>query len=121
MNKLNFILVIFVFGYSCSKNKTTSYEKFIPAPCSDTIYFNSEVKQPIIDKSCNVSNCHDSTTAAFGIDYSTHDKIVPITHGLYKSMAHDSGFIPMPSIDVRLHDSLLQKCYCWIQQGKLNN
>lgn len=115
-------VLILMFGFlSCKKDSPASFEPFIPDPCGDTIYFQSEVKGPIIDLSCNVVDCHDAISAAAGIDYSTHAKIVPITHGMYKTMAHDSGFIPMPSADVRLHDTLLQKCYCWIQQGKLDN
>ena len=119
---MRFLIIILALAFvSCRKDSAEAYEPFFPLSCGDSIFFQSEVKGPIIDMTCNVTNCHNELTAANGIDYSTHTKIVPITHGLYKSMAHDSGFVPMPSAEVRVADSLLQKCYCWIQQGKQNN
>ena len=121
INKVILLSILIFAINSCRKDPISKFEKFDPAPCSDTIYFNQEVQLQIVDVSCNVSNCHDSVSAAHGLDYSSHEKIVPLTHGMYKSMAHDSGFIPMPSAEVRLPDSLLQKFYCWIQQGRLDN
>lgn len=119
MRLFGLVLCLSIIG--CQKEATSKYEVFTPQACSDTIYFQSEVKGPLIDLSCSVVNCHDQLTSANNIDYSSHANIVPITHAMYKSMAHDSGFVPMPSAENRVADSLLQKCYCWIQQGRLNN
>jgi len=124
-SKIKYVFSIFSLScsilISCQKEPTSKFDKFTPDPCSDSVFFNSEIMPQIINKSCSNSSCHNSTWEVDGLDFTSHDKIVPITHSMYKAMAHDSGYIPMPSAEVRIADSLIQKFYCWIQQGKLNN
>lgn len=124
MNSKKYIYRLFVlssFVFSCQKNQSSKFDKFIPEPCTDSVSFNNEILPQIINKTCSNTSCHNSISEPSGLDFTVHEKIVPITHSMYKSMAHDSGYIPMPSEDVRIADSLIQKFYCWIQQGKKNN
>ena len=98
-----------------------SYEKYNPVPCIDSVSFSQEIKPELMDNYCNTSGCHDSQTAAGGIDLSNHEQIALNTHKSWFAMEHDTGYIPMPSPYIRIPDSLFQKFHCWIQQGKPNN
>lgn len=103
---------------SCTKEKTP--EPFIPEPCSETISYNEVIVPEIIDASCNVMGCHDAT-AAGGREFTSHALVSETTDPLYRAMAHEDGYIAMPFGGTKLEDSLVQKFYCWIQQGRLDN
>lgn len=114
------IPIIFLSFYSCLKDHSAGYVKYQPAICNDTIYYDTEIRAEIIDKSCNVAGCHDITTAG-GLKYTNHSEVSAMTHPMYLSIIHDTAVSSMPYSTVRLPDSLLNKFYCWIQQGRLNN
>ena len=110
---------LFVVAFlSCSKDEMV--EPFVPEACGDTVSYNQEIVPEIIDKSCNVTGCHDAT-AAGGRELTSHFLVSQNTDPLYRVMAHEEGWVAMPVGQERLADSLLQKCYCWIQQGRLEN
>lgn len=107
---------------SCSKNKVTE-EPFVPVSCgTDTISYNNEIVPQIIDLSCNVAGCHDATAEA-DWELTSHALVSANTDPLYRVISHDANYDykAMPLDQPRLADSLLQKFYCWIQQGRLNN
>ncbi|MEO9533490.1 MAG: hypothetical protein ABJG68_00715 [Crocinitomicaceae bacterium] len=115
------ILICFIGAIlllSCTKDNTP--EPFVPEPCSDTISYNEEIVPQIIDLSCNVAGCHDAT-AAGSRELTSHSLVSENTDPLYRAMAHQEGYIPMPFEGEQIADSLLQKFYCWIQQGRLDN
>jgi hypothetical protein len=107
-----------VLFLSCTKDETP--EPFVPAPCGDTISYNQEIVPQIINQSCNVMGCHDAT-ASGGKELTSHALVSLNTDPLYRAMAHQEGYIPMPLEGEMIADSLLQKFYCWIQQGRLDN
>lgn len=116
----NALFIITIILVSCSKTKTVE-EPFAPSACGiDTISYGAEVVPEIIDLSCNVAGCHD-VSAEGGLELTSHALVSANTHALYTSMSHGDGFEPMPVDQPRIADSLLQKFYCWIQQGRLNN
>ncbi|NOQ74089.1 MAG: hypothetical protein GQ574_18930 [Crocinitomix sp.] len=115
------LFVLFIFlSFSCRKDPTVGYVKYQPAKCNDTVYYDAEIRVEIIDKSCNVAGCHDAT-AAGGLSYTNHAEVSAMTHPMYLTIIHDTAAPPMPYPTERLPDSLLNKFYCWIQQGRLNN
>lgn len=116
----NTLFIMTIILVSCSKNKSNE-EPFVPLACgTDTISYNSEIVPEIINISCNVAGCHDATAEA-GWELTSHALVSANTNPLYTSTAHGDGFKPMPLDQPRIADSLLQKFYCWIQQGRLNN
>lgn len=112
------MIILCVICTSCQKSETTP---FVPEDCgTDTISYNQEIVPEILDASCNVSGCHDATGKA-GYELTNHSLVSSDTDPLYRVMAHEDGYKPMPPSSDRLPDSLLQKFYCWIQQGRLDN
>lgn len=113
------ILIIIPFFFSCNKNKAD--EPFVPTACDpDTISYSQEIVPQIIDQSCNTTGCHDATGKG-GWTLTTHAEVIVNTDILFRTMAHEDGYSPMPRNQPQLADSLIQKFYCWIQQGRLNN
>ncbi|MFT5823332.1 MAG: hypothetical protein ACI8ZM_004593 [Crocinitomix sp.] len=120
-NHMKWIFIIFtLLLFSCRKDPTVGYVKYQPAKCNDTIYYDAEIRTEIIDKSCNISGCHDAS-ATGGLSYTNHAEVSAMTHPMYLTIIHDTAVSPMPYPNERLPDSLLNKFYCWIQQGRLNN
>lgn len=103
---------------ACNKSDA---EPFTPEPCgTDTISYSQEIVPQIIDVSCNVAGCHDAT-AKGGVELTSHTLVSSDTDPLYRTMSHEDGWKPMPPNQNRIADSLLQKFYCWIQLGRLDN
>lgn len=106
---------------ACKKDITEGrFQPFTPAPCGDTISFQNEVVPQIINVSCNVSNCHDASNAG-GLTYSNHSEISANTHPMYLALIQDESTSSIHLAQPAAPDSLKQKFYCWIQQGRLNN
>ncbi|MFT4601213.1 MAG: hypothetical protein ACI857_001391 [Arenicella sp.] len=116
-------VIILVFGVlilvGCEKDPEPLLP-FVPVTCSDIISYNNEIVPQIIDLSCNVTGCHDATAAA-DWELTSHALVSANTDPLYRVMAQEAGYVPMPLNQERIADSLLQKFYCWIQQGRLDN
>jgi hypothetical protein len=72
-----------------------AYVKHVPASCSDTVYYDTEIRAQIIDQSCNVSEYHDAT-AAGGLTYTNHAEASAMTHLMYLTLIHDTAVAPMP-------------------------
>ena len=120
---LYFIMIGMLTFVSCRKEIKINSESeltFSPVPCGDTISYQTEIVPQIINISCNVMGCHDVTEAG-GISYLNHSESSSNTHPMYMALIHDTSTSQVHLIDPILPDSLLQKFYCWIQQGRLNN
>ena len=116
-----YLLFFFLIIYSCKKDASQGrFSLFTPESCGDTISFQHEIVPQIINVSCNVSNCHNSSMAG-GLIYSNHAEISANTHPMYLALIHDPSTSSVHLNQTMLNDSLLQKFYCWIQQGRLNN
>ncbi len=111
--------ILFAFT-SCLKHKTVEPSKPMPT-CTDTIYFNNEIMGQVITPNCNTAECHNSTDVAGNLDLSTYTNVSNSANPVLSTMKHDPNAIAMPLGASKLNDSLIQKFYCWIQQGKLNN
>ena len=109
--------------FSCRKEVVIeqAVEVFIPATCSDSIFYQTEIEPQIVNLSCNVAGCHNTITLAGGLGYSTYIEVSANTHPMYMAMIQDTSTSGIHLVQPRLPDSLLQKFYCWIQQGRLNN
>lgn len=122
--KYIYVLSIFILVLgSCTKDKSAAplIENIKKEPCSDTLSFSGKILPAILTPSCNTSGCHNSTTAAAGLDLTTYAGVAPISEILLKSMNHESGISPMPKNAPKMNDSLIAIFECWINQGKLNN
>lgn len=64
MNKLTFLFCLLLLS-ACSDNSITSPEQIV-FPVSN-VSFQQHVK-PLLELTCAFSNCHDSETAARGVD-----------------------------------------------------
>lgn len=104
---------LFFATVSCEKDKVSSV---LDPNCTDTIYFNQEILPLITDK---CAGCHfDGNTT--GYIFTDHSNISNNASAALNAMRGD-GFQLMPQNGPALHDTLIQKFNCWINQGKLNN
>ena len=109
-------LIIFSIIISCAKDK-------VPLPILDTstckpdISYTNDIK-PIMTNYC--ISCHGSKNQSGGYNLSTYDGVTVNTSKVLGSMRQDGTASAMPK-DGKIPDSLIQKVYCWINQGAKNN
>jgi hypothetical protein len=101
---------------ACTKDKVQ------PAPvdttCADTISFVNDIL-PIMENNC--TGCHNGNNTSGGYDLTNHAGVTLNTGKLYGSIVHDGSASSMPQGGNKIADSLIQKVYCWINQGAKNN
>jgi hypothetical protein len=87
---------------------------------STNISFKTTV-QPILKSTC--TGCHSGTTPSGNIDLSTYTQVhkYAVNGKLYGSIAHQTGFIPMPSANSTLSTCEVSQIKAWITAGSLNN
>ncbi len=77
--------------------------------------------QPILKSSC--VGCHSGAKPSGNIDLSTYAQVqkYAVNGKLYGSIAHQTGFIPMPSANSTLSTCEVSQIKAWITAGSLNN
>ncbi len=110
--KLIYFSALLLF-FSCTKDKV---QNTVDPNCVDSVSF-SETVLPIIEQNC--TGCHDVGNST-GYTLTNHTNISLNATAILGSMKAQ-GFQLMPEGGPALEDSLIQKVYCWINQGKLNN
>ncbi len=109
-------LITFLIILSCAKDK-------VPLPvidsstCKPNISYTNDIK-PIMTSYC--ISCHGSKNQSGGYNLSTYDGVSSNTSKVLGSIRQDGSAISMPQ-DGKIPDSLIQKVYCWINQGAKNN
>jgi len=101
---------------SCNKEDTlVTYDCTGVAPT-----YTNDIKS-IIDASCAKSGCHNATTRAHGLDYSTYAKLKAGTESdnFMGSIQHLSGYDAMPEDGDKLSDSKIKLISCWIANGTI--
>ena len=81
----------------------------------------SQIVVPLFQSQCY--SCHTTANAGGGIVMGTYatDKAITDNGTLYGSIAHASGFSPMPKGLPKLTDCQLQQIKKWIDSGSPNN
>lgn len=113
------VFTLFIGMISCTKNKAIELDLLEKYPCVDLISY-AQVIEPMINQSCNVSGCHNSTASA-GYEFTSYDVVSNNATIINKVISRESGVTPMPYGQDQLPDSLIAKFRCWIEQGTLNN
>jgi hypothetical protein len=116
-SSLAYIVVITMVFYSCSKDKTEDVQ---PLDCSDEISFSSDIST-LISMSCATSGCHNQTSGAAGYVFTNYENISNEKELILRTMRHEQGVTPMPLGQPKLAQEDIDKFYCWIEQGALNN
>ena len=125
MKKLNYKIVkpILIVGLitfsiiiSCAKDK-------VPLPVIDTSTCKPNVSyvndiQPIMNSYC--ISCHGPKNQSGGYNLSNYNGVTSNTSKVLGSIRQDGSAKSMPQ-DGKIADSLIQKVYCWINQGAKNN
>ncbi len=118
MSKKLFLVVIMgALMAACSKD-TNSYTDNVD--CSkvnaDQNTYTKSVKS-IIDGSCAYSGCHDSVTAAEGINLSTYAKAKNefVSGDALCTIYHDCK--PMPQGSDKLEQAIIDQLTCWVKNG----
>ncbi len=89
--------------------------------CDTAVFTYSGAIKPIMDAKC--VGCHNPTNLGGNIDVSTYNsvKVQALNGKLYGSVAHLSGYSPMPKNSAKLSDCEIRQVQKWISAGTLNN
>lgn len=89
--------------------------------CNASVFTYSGAVRPLIESKC--LGCHGATAPSAGVNLSdyTNTRIWALNGRLYGSIAHQSGFSPMPKNSPKLSDCEIQQVQQWVQAGALNN
>jgi len=115
---ITFCLFLFVLC-SCIKDQGRLSPPAQVTCASLNITYAADVK-PIILNYCATPLCHASSGAGPG-DYTQYNIVkFTVDQGLFQNRTFVLKDMPPPP-DVPLHDSLIRKLKCWIDNGALNN
>lgn len=93
-------------------------------PCDTTLpaKYSGDVA-PVMNTSCNLSGCHNSTDAASGIILDTYSGVKTQAQNgrLAGSITHSPNFSPMPKNAAKLNSCILAKIQQWINNGSPAN
>jgi hypothetical protein len=125
IHKAHLFRLLIVFGFflsltSCLKDKATEPFGFT-FKCEDTVSYSTEIAPLIINLSCNFGGCHNAGTSAGGYAFTDHAAVSTNSDIIFKAITHQSDAVSMPLGGEILADSLLEKFYCWMEQGELDN
>ena len=89
--------------------------------CDTAVFTFSGAVKPIIDNKC--VGCHNPNSPGGNIDVSNYYavKVVVLNGKLFGSVAHQTGYSPMPKNSARLSDCEIRQVQKWITTGTLNN
>ena len=89
--------------------------------CVTTNVSFKTIIQPILATNC--TGCHGGVNPSGSIDLTTHANVQKYAANgkLYGSIAHQSGFSPMPSATSQLSTCEIDQVKSWITAGSLNN
>lgn len=89
--------------------------------CDTTVFTYSGAVKPIMDNKC--TGCHNPSNLGGNIDVSTYSavRVVALNGKLYGSVAHQTGYSPMPKNSAKLSDCEIRQIQKWIAAGSLNN
>jgi hypothetical protein len=116
ISMLFFILSVTLIALSCSKDKVPTVA-LNPSDCPKEISFKTDIIKIMND---NCISCHNTNNPSAGFDLTNFDGVGKDPSKILSSMKQDGSAMSMP-VGSKLPDSTIQKVYCWINQGKLNN
>jgi hypothetical protein len=89
--------------------------------CVTTVISFKSTVQPILKTNC--VGCHSGTQPSGNIDLTTYTQVqkYAVNGKLYGSIAHQTGFIPMPTATSTLSTCEVSQIKSWITAGSLNN
>ncbi len=119
--KLIFILqlVLLFFLVSCTKEKAAPKQVFVPSECDSIPKSFSVDVFPIIQNNC--TGCHSGSSPSGGIKLADHNDISSNLILTLETVNHEVGLTPMPYLQPKLSDSLIQVLECWASSGAPNN
>ena len=89
--------------------------------CDTTVFTYSGAVKSIMDNKC--AGCHNPSNLGGNIDVSTFAavRVVALNGKLYGSIAHQTGYSPMPKNAAKLSDCEIRQVQKWITAGSQNN
>ena len=124
MPKVCFVTLVFLSLSSCYYDSEEYLFPQTDAQCDTTSVTYSSSVQPLLQQYCY--RCHSNSNApSYGSNIKLEaysDVVLRAENGsLYGSIAHESGFSPMPQGGGILDNCSLSKVKIWIDAGAPNN
>ncbi|MBN1186239.1 MAG: hypothetical protein JXB49_28435 [Bacteroidales bacterium] len=118
------LMSVFILLHSCYYDSEEYLFPELNNSCDTLDITYSGTIQPMLQSNCYV--CHSNSNAAgLGGNIRLEDyedvKTVADDGRLYGSIAHESGFSPMPRGGSQLNDCIIQQTKIWIDNGAPNN
>lgn len=107
------VFLIVVIMSSCTSTTTTTTD------CTGiTPTYTNDIAS-VMNNSCALSGCHNSSSKSAGIDLSTYDKVKTESakSNFLKSIKHQSGVAAMPQGLSKLSDATILNIECWINNN----
>ncbi len=100
---------------NCTKDKVPV--DLVSLNCPDTVSFSQKV-YPIIQSNC--LSCHSNSIQLGGYNLEGYQNCKNNAEAILGAIKED-GYQLMPQGGPKFADSTIQKVFCWIGQGKLDN
>ncbi|MEP7197524.1 MAG: hypothetical protein ABI851_13465 [Saprospiraceae bacterium] len=110
------ILVLFIaFLAACGDDSSSSVD------CSGVVATYNTTVSNILNNSCAFSGCHESSTLAGNVDFSTYQTssnyLKKASNQFLCSINHNAGCIEMPQGFPKLDTDLIKNLTCWYNNG----
>lgn len=131
------VLLLAMLSTGCTKDHTrpaivTAATIQECSGCTDTFSFKRDIV-PILTGNCSVPGCHDYDDQAGGLELDSARAYISLTttplvvnpgnaaKSLFYEYLVPGGAEEMPQNNFPLDSCDINKIYCWIQQGAMNN
>ncbi len=115
-------ITLSILLYSCYYDKADYLYRYASTGCDtmNTVSYGGAI-QPILDQQCY--SCHSGARPSGGVAMGTYntDKAIAINGMLVGTIAHASGYSPMPAGAAKMDDCSIAKIKKWVEEGSPNN
>ena len=89
--------------------------------CNAAVFTYSGAVRPLLDAKC--VGCHGAVSPSGGVNLSDYNntRTWALNGKLYGSVAHQTGYSPMPKNGTKISDCEIQQVQQWVQAGAPNN
>lgn len=118
---LSMVLTSLVLFTDCNKDDDDSGDSgstTVECSSSTTPTYTGAIKA-LLDTNCATANCHDTDTAANGLDLSTYAtaSAASTAPAFLGSIQHQDGFEAMPRGADQLSAAAIEDVICWVEGG----